>query len=450
MNQLATFDRLESEVRSYVRGWPTVFTRAQGHTMWDEDGRAYVDLFAGAGALNYGHNHPALKRALLDYLAEDGVVHSLDMATTAKRRFLETFDEAILQQRHLDYRVQFPGPTGTNAVEAALKLARKVTGREPIISFTNAFHGMTLGSLALVGNEMKRGGGGVPLNHGISMPYEGFLGDGTDPIEFMRSFVTSEGSGIDRPAAIIVETVQGEGGIHVGSPEFLRALAEVATEFECLLIVDDVQMGCGRTGPFFSFEVAGIRPDIVCMSKSLSGYGLPLALTLLKPELDRWEPGEHNGTFRGHNPAFVTATAAIEQFWRDDVLTREVQQKAVVTEHALEEIAGRYPEAGATQRGRGLIQGLHLDVDGLAGEVATQAFERGVLVETSGPTGDVVKLLPPLTIEEDALRNGIDVIEASLRAALVARGLRGARPAHADASRSRRERAEASAAGGDD
>ncbi len=397
MTNLNAFETIESEVRSYIRQWPTVFTRAQGHQMWDEDGREYIDLFAGAGSLNYGHNHPLLKRALLDYLGDDQIVHGLDMGTAAKRAFLERFDEVILKPRDLDYVVQFPGPTGANSVEAAIKLARKVTGRPSMISFTNAFHGMTLGALSLTGNDMKRSGGGVPLEFATHMPYDGFLGDdqAINAIDYLRTFLAADGSGMDAPAAIIVETVQGEGGVNVASMQFLQDLAEVTKEFGALLIVDDIQMGCGRTGKFFSWEDAGIEPDIVCISKSISGYGLPMALTLFKRELDIWGPGEHNGTFRGNNAAFVTATKALEEFWTDDTLTREVQRKEDLLRARLKAIAARAPEAQPAVRGRGLIQGIQLGVEGLAQEVIEEAFRRGVIIETSGPTGDVVKFLRP-------------------------------------------------------
>ncbi|MFD1833431.1 diaminobutyrate--2-oxoglutarate transaminase, partial [Streptomyces desertarenae] len=253
---------------------------------------------------NYGHNNPVLKRALLDYLERDGVTHGLDTHTVAKREFLEAFHRTVLAPRGLDHKVMFPGPTGTNAVEAALKLARKVKGRESIVSFTNAFHGMTLGSLAVTGNAFKRAGAGIPLVHGTPMPFDNYLDGKVEDFLWFERLLQDPGSGLNRPAAVIVETVQGEGGINVARPEWLRALADLCHRWDMLLIVDDVQMGCGRTGPFFSFEEAGITPDIITVSKSISGYGLPMALTLFRPELDIWEPGEHNGTFRGNNPAF--------------------------------------------------------------------------------------------------------------------------------------------------
>src|SRR5699024_3810133 len=214
---MKTFETHESEVRGYVRGWPTVFTKAEGWTMTDEGGRDCLDFFAGAGALNYGHNHPVLIEALTDYLSSGGPLHSLDMATTAKRTFIDRFVEQILEPRGLDYKLQFPGPTGTNAVEAALKLARKVTGRDSIISFTNAFHGMSLGSLAVTGNSMKRAGAGVPLANTVAMPYAGFLGDEPDSIDYLDRFIVDDGSGVEPPAAVILETVQAEGGINVAS-----------------------------------------------------------------------------------------------------------------------------------------------------------------------------------------------------------------------------------------
>ena len=409
------FEEVESEVRSYCRGWPTTMHTAQGAWLTDTAGRRYLDFFAGAGALNYGHNNPALKQAVLDYLASDGIVHSLDMATSAKQDFLETFRRLILEPRGLDYKLQFPGPTGTNAVESALKLARKVTGRESIISFTNAFHGMTLGSLSVTGNSMKRAGAGIPLVHATPMPYDNYFGGVTEDFGWFERVLDDSGSGLNRPAAVIVETVQGEGGLNVARLEWLQALADLCRKRDILLIVDDVQMGCGRTGPFFSFEAAGIVPDIVTLSKSISGYGLPMALTLFRSELDVWAPGEHNGTFRGHNPAFVTATKALEIYWSSSVLAESTVDKGGIVRERLERIAAQHD--GISARGRGMAQGLKFEDAERAGEVCRLAFERGVLMETSGPTDEVVKLLPPLTISHHDLSAGLDVLAESVAAA---------------------------------
>ena len=416
-DSLAAFDRLESEVRGYVRAFPAVFDRAEGSRLYDEDGRSYLDFFAGAGVLNYGHNPPALKERLLAYLERDGVTHTLDMASSAKRRFMERFHEVVLEPRGLDYKLQFPGPTGTNAVEAALKLARKVTGRTNVVAFTDGFHGMTLGSLAATGNAAKRAGAGVPLGNVTRMPFDGFLGDGVDSLAVLRAYLEDGSSGMDLPAAAILETVQAEGGVKVAGFDWLRRLSELLAEHGVLLIVDDVQVGCGRTGPFFSFEPAGIEPDVVCLSKSLSGYGLPFAMVLLKPEHDVWEPGEHNGTFRGHNPAFVTAEAALS-FWEDDGLSREVEAKAAHATDWLRSIAERHPEAGIEVRGRGLIQGLAFADAEVAPRASAECFRRGLVIETSGPRSEVLKLLPPLTIGEEDLDEGLTILEASVAAAL--------------------------------
>jgi diaminobutyrate-2-oxoglutarate transaminase len=424
-----TFSRLESDVRSYCRSWPTTFTEARGSWLTDEDGTRYLDLFAGAGALNYGHNDPEIKQALVDYLAGDNVIHSLDMHTTAKRDFLETFEQVVLRPRGMDHKVMFPGPTGTNAVEAALKLARKVTGRTNVVCFTNAFHGMTLGSLAVTGDSMKRGGANVPLSHTHRMPFDDYFRSGLDTIEYLEAYLEDAGSGMALPAAVIVETVQGEGGLRVASDRWLQRLSAVCRAHGILLIVDDIQAGCGRTGTFFSFEPSGIVPDIVTMSKSLSGMGLPLAVTLIRPEYDVFEPGEHNGTFRGFNPAFVTATAALER-WRDGAFASEVRAKADLVTEGLQALADRMPEGEARVVGRGLMQGVELDTPGLASAVAREAFARQVLVETAGADDQVVKLLPPLTISESEIAHAFAVLSAALDAAMSDHEV-GVRPAPA-------------------
>lgn len=410
-----TFERLESNVRGYCRSFPTVFRTAREATLINEAGDEYIDFFAGAGALNYGHNHPVLKRSLIEYLTDDGVLHALDMSTTAKQEFLETFDEVVLRPRDLDYRIMFPGPTGTNAVEAALKLARKVTGRHNVVSFTNGFHGMTLGSLALTGNSGKRAGAGVPLNNVTHMPYCDYLGTEADTIAALERFLEDSSSGMDLPAAFILETVQAEGGVNIATRGWLEALSRLAKRYDVLLIIDDIQVGCGRTGPFFSFEPFAVEPDIICLSKSLSGYGLPMAITLMKPELDVFEPGEHNGTFRGHNPAFVTATTALNEFWRDDSLTRKVNRNARYVRDSLLDIAS---DCDAEVRGRGMIQGIQFENQDVAAAISREAFERGLIIETAGPNDDVIKTLPPLTISDEHLEQGMQILAECAAAVL--------------------------------
>ncbi len=409
------FEELESQVRSYIRSFPTVFTKAKGYRLWDDAGKEYIDFFAGAGSLNYGHNHPVLKQKVIDYMMEDGVVHSLDMATKAKADFLQRFVDVILKPRGMNHKVMFPGPTGTNSVEAALKIARKTTGRDTIMCFTNAFHGMTMGSLSITGNAMKREGAGVALHNSVFMPYDGYFGEDVDTVEYVEAMLQDNGSGVDKPAAIILETVQGEGGINVSSFEWMKRIEELCRRHDILLIVDDVQMGCGRTGTFFSFEKAGIEPDIICLSKSIGGFGLPFALTLLRPELDIWKPGEHNGTFRGNNLSFVAATEALN-FWADTKLTEKIERQAEQIQEALEDAVKAYPKLKGSARGRGFIQGIAFEVEGVADQISTEAFKRGLILETSGVESQVLKVMPPLTIDDKGLNEGLELLRQSVRA----------------------------------
>ena len=412
------FNRLESEVRGYIRSFPTVFTKAQNAVLTDESGNEYIDFLAGAGTLNYGHNNPLLKKAAIDYLSEDGIVHGLDMATSAKKQFLQTFEDCILKPRNLQYKFQFTGPTGTNAVEAAIKLARNVTGRRGVISFTNGFHGVTLGSLALTGNSKFRDAAGTALNDVHRAPYSGYFGMDVDTIAMLDKLIADPSSGVDLPAAVIVECVQGEGGLNVAGLNWLKRLEQLCQRHGILMIVDDIQAGCGRTGTFFSFEPAGIRPDIVTLSKSLSGFGLPMALLLMKPELDVWKPGQHNGTFRGNNLAFVTATAALDHYWRDNRFQTAIQKKAQLIETFLNKLVTGYPQAKLTRRGRGMMQGVACADPALADRITSIAFQNGLIIETSGGRDEVVKLLVPLTIEQETLLKGLDILEQAVAEAV--------------------------------
>jgi diaminobutyrate-2-oxoglutarate transaminase len=410
------FELHESEVRGYCRNFPALFASAKGAWMMDDKGERYLDFFAGAGVMNYGHNPDKLKVALIDYISRDGITHTLDMYSEAKRDFIDRFQRVILQPRHLTYKLQFPGPTGTNAVEAALKLARKVTGRDRVVSFTNAFHGMTLGALAVTGNGFKRAGAGVSLHNTTSLPFCGFMGDDPDTLGFFEAMLNDEGSGMETPAAVIVETVQAEGGVNIAAFDWLQRLRQITEDHGIVLIVDDIQVGCGRTGKFFSFEEAGIVPDIVTLSKSLSGFGIPMALVLIKPELDQWAPGEHNGTFRGHNPGFVTATKALD-YWENDWLEKSVAHKSKMVQTRLEAMV-KSQGVEAEVRGRGLIYGIAFHDQTIASQVSQACFKDHLIVETAGMDDQVLKLLPSLTISDEDLITGLDTIEKNLAAVL--------------------------------
>jgi diaminobutyrate-2-oxoglutarate transaminase len=411
-----TIRQHESNVRGYCRLFPAVFDIARGSELWDAEGKRFIDFFCGAGSLNYGHNNPLSKAALLEYIERDAIQHSLDITTTAKIGFIEAFQSIILKPRDLNYKLQFTGPTGTNAVEAALKLARKSTSRGHVVAFTHAYHGHTLGSLALTANRYYHDEHYGARNNVSHLPYDGFA-PGLDSAALLQQMLEDPSSGLPLPAAVILETVQGEGGVNVASDTWLRRIAEICSKHNIVLIVDDIQVGNGRTGTFFSFENAGIKPDLVCLSKSLGG-GLPMSLLLMKPEFDQWKPGEHTATFRGNNLAFVAARALLE-YWKDAKLSQHID---LLRQHILARLAQMtetFPEHNLQLRGRGLIQGVDVQDGQTARAIVDACFERGLLIESSGAHDEVLKVMPALTTPLGVLIEGLDILEASMRAVLL-------------------------------
>jgi diaminobutyrate-2-oxoglutarate transaminase len=413
------FEERESNVRSYCRSFPDVFQKAKGALIYSDSGKEYIDFLAGAGALNYGHNNDYIKDQVLSYLNSDSITHGLDMYTTAKQQFLEKFSESVLIPKNLDYRIQFCGPTGTNAVEAALKLAKKIKKRLGVFSFMGGYHGMTLGSLSVSGNISMRLGINLTSNHVTFMPYPyGFM-EKFDTIEFIDTVLNDVNSGIEKPSAIIFETVQAEGGIIVAPIEWMQRLRKLCDQHDILLICDDIQVGCGRTGSFFSFERADIVPDIVVLSKSISGYGFPMSLLLIKPELDIWEPGEHTGTFRGNQLAFIGGTAALEYRKMTNV-EQDVKVKEFFLKNFLTEEISPIHET-IKIRGIGMIWGI--DVANIGGEdfakkITSRCFELGLIVERVGRDNTVLKILPPLTIEMSILQKGCAIIKQAFEECL--------------------------------
>ncbi|MET9619306.1 MULTISPECIES: aspartate aminotransferase family protein [unclassified Streptomyces] len=412
----AVFDSRESAVRSYSRSFPATFETAQREFVTGADGTRYLDFLAGAGALNYGHNPAFAKRALIDYIERDGLTHALDLATTAKQDFLETFQEHVLAPRGLDHRVQFCSPSGTNAVEAALKVARLVTGRTNVVAFGGGFHGVSTGALAAVGSEFYKAGLHATLPKTTHIPFPDSPMGPFDSLDLLDRLVSDSSSGVEKPAAVIVETVQCEGGVYVAPTEFLVGLRTWCDTHGVLMIVDDIQVGCGRTGTFFSFERAGVRPDLITLSKSISGYGLPMALLLVKPEYDVWKPGQHNGTFRGNQLAFVAAAETIRTHWADgagEAFGAEVRRKGDLVAAYLEQnVTARFR---ASVRGLGLIWGIDVSTAGISGaKISRRCFERGLIVETCGRDSEVIKILPPLIVSDESLTAGLDVIVEAL------------------------------------
>ena len=406
------FEILESNVRFYCRSYPTIFKKAYDCFLEDINGIKYIDFFSGAGALNYGHNHPKIKDAIINYIKDDGICHSLDMATVAKKEFLSNFNKIILEPRKMNYKLQFCGPTGANAVEAAIKLARKITARQSIITFTNAFHGVSLGALSLTGSISKREAAGVSLNNTVFMPYENYFGTEIDTIQYIDRYLSDPSSGVSPPAAFILETIQAEGGINVASADWLIKLQDIARKYGSLLIIDDIQVGCGRTGSFFSFEDFGISPDLVCLSKSLSAYGLPLSLVLIKPEHDIWEPGEHNGTFRGNNLAFIAANEGLK-FWQDNNFKENVNINIQLLEEMLCNIVIDTNNL-VKLKGRGMIRGIEFQNDDIAKKVTAMCFNKGLIIETAGPKDQIIKLLSPINIKSEYLERGINILKENI------------------------------------
>lgn len=403
--------RLESEVRGYVRLFPTVFDVAKGSTLVDTDGKEYIDFFCGAGTLNYGHNNPKAKLALLDYIQNDGIQHSLDAATKAKVEFLRAFEDIILKPRNLNYKIQFTGPTGTNAVEAAIKLARKSKKRSHIIAFSHAYHGHTLGALAVTANAYYHDEHYGSRSNVTHLPFDGYMGDDVDTSEYLAKVLDDQSSGIPIPAAIILETIQGEGGINVARNQWLKNIEAICKKHDILLIVDDIQMGNGRTGKFFSFEHSAISPDIVCLSKSIGG-GLPFSINLIKPEQDLWKPGEHTGTFRGNNLAFAAGKAVLEH-WNED-FEDAIATRSLMIQSRLKHILEKYPQKGLSYRGLGMVWGLDVGSGKVARLIINEAFNQGLLVESSGADDEVLKIMAALTIDIDTLEQGLIIFEKAV------------------------------------
>ena len=405
------FGEVESQVRSYCRKFPVEFSKARNSELYAKDGTRYIDFLDVAGSMNYGHNNPYIKKAIMDYLADDTIINALDLYTEAKADFLTTLEQQILAPKNLNYKVMCCGPTGTNAIEAALKLARKNKKRTNVFAFSGAFHGMSLGSLAMTTDQTSREGAGVPLNNVTFVPYENKR---VDSIEYIRHMLEDDHSGVALPAAIFVETTQAEGGINVSSVEWLKELRKICDEYDILLVCDDIQVGNGRTGYFFSFERAGIVPDMVVLSKSISGFGMPMALLLMKPELDIFRPAEHNGTFRGNQLSFVGGKAGIE-FFNEHHIDKEVQRKAAIVDAFIKnEILPLDPRL--SHRGIGLIWGIDfMKIDAKkALDCSHACFDRGLVIELAGRHDSVLKLMPALTIEDEVLMEGLNIIKDSV------------------------------------
>lgn len=428
---------MESNVRSYPRKLPLAIAKARGAWVTDVEGKDYLDCLAGAGTLALGHNHPEVVASIQDFLHSGLPMHTLDLTTPLKDAFSQTL-LALLPGGADNYCLQFCGPSGADAVEAALKLAKTFTGRGGVISFSGGYHGMTHGALAVTGNtgpkdplqNLMSGVQFLPFPHEYRCPL-GIGGEaGVKALNhYFNHFIADVERGMPLPAAVIVEAVQGEGGVNPAPDSWLRMLRDVTQQYGIVLIVDEVQAGFGRTGTLFAFEQAGIEPDIIVMSKAVGG-GLPLAVLGIRRGFDAWQPGAHSGTFRGNQMAMATGKTTLEILARDR-LPEQAATRGLWLTQALTFLKQRFPCLGQV-RGRGLMLGIEIvderlppSSDGcypidasLAAAIQQCCFQQGLLLERGGRHGNVVRLLPPLTISPAECEIAVARFERALSEAL--------------------------------
>jgi diaminobutyrate-2-oxoglutarate transaminase len=417
---LARQERRESNARVYPRHFPFAVAEAAGSFIRDLDDNVFIDFLAGAGVLSFGHNHPELVAEATKQM--EVFTHGLDMATPAKDAFTEAQLSMLPAGMRDRVRIHFCGPTGANAVDAAIKLTKTATGRGDVIAFSGGFHGTTHAAMALTGNLSPRHriANGMPGVH--FFPFSsGGVPDGIDPaswdataVAMLEQALTDPNGGIPSPAAVIMEMVQGEGGVNLASRQFAQRVRRLTRELRIPLIVDEVQTGCGRTGTWFAFEQYDIEPDVIVASKALSGVGLPVAIIIYNQDLDVWQPGAHTGTFRGNQLAFAAGAKAVELVRRDDVLANVRARGEQITRR----LAGLASHPGVVEvRGRGLMWGIELRAPGdgrSAGEFAEQvqarALRNGLILELGGRDDRVVRMLPPLNVTEQVVDVAVTIL----------------------------------------
>ncbi|TPV28892.1 diaminobutyrate--2-oxoglutarate transaminase [Pantoea anthophila] len=433
---LARQAEFESNVRSYPRKLPFAIAKAQGVWITDVENNQYLDCLAGAGTLALGHNHPDVLQSIQNVITSGLPLHTLDLTTPLKDAFSE-YLLSLLPGQGKDYCLQFTGPSGADAVEAALKLAKKHTGRSGVISFSGAYHGMTHGALSVTGNLSPKEAVDGMMPEVQFMPYPHLyrcpLGIGGEAgvkalTYYFENLINDVESGVRKPAAVILEAVQGEGGVNPAPAEWLQSIRKVTQEHGILLILDEVQAGFARTGKFFAFEHAGIEPDIIVMSKAVGG-GLPLAVLGIKKEFDAWSPGHHTGTFRGNQLAMATGLTTLKLL-KENNIADKVAAQGELLKGKLNELQQRYPVIGNV-RGLGLMIGIELvkpdeaadhmgsfPADGeLSALVQKKCFENGLILERGGRHGSVLRLLPSLLITDAELDVFMDKFENALLSA---------------------------------
>lgn len=405
----------ESNAVSYPRRIPIAVASARGAYITDPDGNEFIDCLTGAGALSLGHCHPELIEAARRQL--DVFTHGLDLPSPVRDRFRDAQLSMLPDDIRDEMLVHFCGPTGSDAVEAALKLAKIYTGGTDVISFQGAYHGSSHATLGITGlrviksqiTNLMAGVHFFPYSSCSDCPI-GLSRDSCDIncATVLTHALRDPNSGLGRPAAVILELVQGEGGVNPADPVFVQQIREATRQLDIPLIVDEVQTGCGRTGTWFAFEQYDIRPDIIVASKALSGVGAPVALLLFDKRLNVWEPGSHIGTFRGNQIAFASGVAAIEVIRRENIL-ENVLSMGRRMKAALEGLAVQYPIISDV-RGLGLMLGIEIHNPNsgersgeLARQVQARALREGLIVEVGGRDDAVVRMLPPLNISAEVV-----------------------------------------------
>jgi diaminobutyrate-2-oxoglutarate transaminase len=406
---LARQEHRESNARSYPRHLPIALAEASGSFVRDADGNVFIDFLAGAGVLSLGHNHPELVAAMTGQLTR--ITHGLDFPTEAKDAFTDAQLSMLPAAMREKMKLHFCGPTGANAVDAAIKLCKTATGRGDIISFQGGFHGSSAAAMALTGlvDQKQPVANGMPGVHFFPYSYcsrcpLGLTRDTctTNCAYYLERSLQDSNGGVARPAAVILELVQGEGGVIPARRSFVRRVREITRELGIPLVVDEVQTGCGRTGTWFAFEQYDIEPDVIVASKALSGVGAPVALIMYDKRLDVWAPGAHTGTFRGNQLAFIAGVEAIRVVKRDDILGNVRRRGLQIGDR----LSGLRAEPWVREvRGAGLMWGVELadPADGrpateLARAVQANALRRGLIIEVGGRDDCVVRLLPPLNV----------------------------------------------------
>ncbi|HET7867128.1 MAG TPA: diaminobutyrate--2-oxoglutarate transaminase family protein [Burkholderiaceae bacterium] len=444
MSMTASWEALkarESNAKTYARHIDRLLVRGEGVTVQDHDGRSYIDCLACAGALPLGHNHPYVNARVEAFLRSGQLQQALDIATPAKLDFMRQLWRILPPAFAETARVQFCGPSGSDAVEAALKLCKTATGRRSVLAFHGAYHGQTLGALSLMGNlGPKQAVAGLmsevhfaPYPNPYRCPFGVGGAEGERlALNYLATLLEDPESGITKPAAVVVEAVQGEGGCIPASAAWLRGVRELTRRHDIPLVVDEIQAGFGRTGTHFAFEIAGIEPDAIVLSKAAGG-GFPLALIAYHQRHDVWRPGAHTGTFRGNQIGLVAGAATIE-YLLDNDLTTHARHMGTRLMDGLLRLKREHPVIGDV-RGRGLMVGAEIvnpgaaaghrtpPADGqLARAIKSACLEQGLIIETGGRHGAVLRFLPPLVITAGQVDDLLGRLERALVDVAVCQG----------------------------